>query len=579
MARVIIIGERESVAKALIDRLRESQIVETCERAPTLAKRLDGSLNGDYASLFQEQAIDTVVYSPFSLSGQYRMAGLADAEAVFEQCARSGMSRVVVLSSAAVYGSSCHNPGLISESRPSSRNSKAPIARRWHELESMAKKYLGEHTKVKLTILRPVSAPVLGGPDYFSGLFENRLAVTLAGYNPSIQVLSFDDLAAAVRCAIEKSDGGTYNVAPDGAIPLRVALRLSRSHRIPAPRWLQRIARAVLSRLKLAHPIEQLEYIRYSWTVSNMKMKQELGFTPARTSAEALMDFAVAKGGRRKFTEIANREFDEFGMDKDYIARLGRTLFKFLDRYYWRIEIDGLDRVPREGRAVLVGVHRAFMPWDGILIIDLLLKKVGRCPRFLMHPGLVKPPFVSDFMTKIGGVIACQENGDYVLERDEILGVFPEGINGAFTLYRDAYRLGKFGRNDFVKMALRNGAPIVPFVTVGSAEIFPILKKIEWRWWKRYTDWPCLPITPTFPLLPLPLPSKWHTQFLEPIHVENRYGPEAAGDPAIVRAISGEVRSKMQGAIEEILSRRKSIFFGSVFNRQGGRAVLKEEVS
>lgn len=579
MARVVIIGERDSVARTLIDRLHESTMVEMVQRAPQLAHRLSGSLDVAYVSLFQELAVDTVIYSPLSLSGEYKAADLDDAEAVFQQCAGAGIRKVVVLSNAAVYGASCRNPGLISESRSPARSTKDRIARRWVDLETLANRCLGGQTSVKLTILRPVSVPVRGGEDYFSRLFQNRMAVTLPGYNPSIQVLSLDDLAVAVRCAIEKSQGGSYNVAPDGVIPLRVALRLCSSHRIPVPRGLQRIARAALNRLKLAHPIEQLEYIRYSWTVSNRKIKKDLGFNPAHSSAEALLDFATAGAGSGKANEIANHEFDDFGMDKDYIARLGRTIFNLLDRYYWRIEIDGLERVPREGRAVLVGVHRAFMPWDGILIVDLFLKKLGRCPRFLMHPGLAKPPFISDFMTKIGAVIGCQENGDYVLERDQILGVFPEGINGAFTLYRDAYRLGKFGRNDFVRMALRNGAPIVPFVTVGSAEILPIFKKIEWRWWKRHTDWPCLPITPTFPLLPVPLPSKWHTQFLAPIHVEKRYGPEAADDPAIVRAISQEVRDRMQEAIETILSRRKSIFFGSVFNHEGSASVFKEEVT
>jgi len=116
-------------------------------------------------------------------------------------------------------------------------------------------------------------------------------------------------------------------------------------------------------------------------------------------------------------------------------------------------------------------------------------------------------------------------------------------------------------------MALRHRAPIVPFITIGSAEIFPIFKKIEWRWWKRQTEWPCLPLT-TFPFLPLPLPSKWHTQFLAPIHVENQYPPEAADDPAAVRAISQEVRSRMEEAIAKILSRRKSIFYGSVFEQE-----------
>jgi hypothetical protein len=105
----------------------------------------------------------------------------------------------------------------------------------------------------------------------------------------------------------------------------------------------------------------------------------------------------------------------------------------------------------------------------------------------------------------------------------------------------------------------------VPFVTVGSAEIFPILGKIEWPWWKRYAEWPFIPITPTFPLLPVPLPSKWHMEFLEPIHVERHYGPEAADDEAAVRAISREVRGKLQSAIDWIRGRRKSAFYGSVF--------------
>src|SRR5262249_23892940 len=126
-------------------------------------------------------------------------------------------------------------------------------------------------------------------------------------------------------------------------------------------------------------------------------------------------------------------------------------------------------------------------------------------------------------------------------------------------------RLGKFGRDEFVKMALRNQAPIVPFVTVGSAEIFPILKRIDWGWWKRFTEWPYFPLTPTFPLLPVPLPSKWHTRFLEPIHIEQWFPPEAAEDLSTVRMISHEVRSRIEEAIDQMRRRRKSIFFGSVF--------------
>jgi len=128
-------------------------------------------------------------------------------------------------------------------------------------------------------------------------------------------------------------------------------------------------------------------------------------------------------------------------------------------------------------------------------------------------------------------------------------------------MYDKAYTLGKFGRNEYVRMALRNRAPILPFVTVGSAEIYPIFKRLDWAWFKRYTEWPFVPVT-----VPFPLPSKWHTQFLPPIHIEEEYGPEAADDPRAVRRISLEVRQRMQAAIDEMLLRRKSIFFGTIFD-------------
>jgi 1-acyl-sn-glycerol-3-phosphate acyltransferase len=292
-------------------------------------------------------------------------------------------------------------------------------------------------------------------------------------------------------------------------------------------------------------------------------MKRELGFVPQQSSVEALQQMRGCEADTKK-----QPEFDLFGMDKDYIRFYGKTLFRFLSDFYWRIEDRGLEHIPAKGRALLVGMHRGFMPFDGVMALHTIVKKTGRYPRFLTHPGLLKFPFLANFMTKLGGVVACQQSADRVLESDEVLGIFPEGIHGAFSLYRDAYKLQGFGRDAFVKLALRHSAPIVPFVTVGSAEIFPIFAKIKSRRWTRYTEWPCIPITPTFPLVPVPLPSKWHTQFLSPISTE-QYGPKAAENPAVVKAISREVRTRMQQAVNNLLQRRPSIFFGSVFAASG----------
>jgi 1-acyl-sn-glycerol-3-phosphate acyltransferase/nucleoside-diphosphate-sugar epimerase len=577
MARVVVIDDRDPVAQLLVRRLPESPHVEACQAARQGEDGFGDLLSGSYAGLLRDQHADTVVYAPPLLRSL--TPDLTHAKTVFQHCSRAGVRQFVLLSSAAIYAPGPNHPGHVSESRLLARQEKSSPANHWADLESLAALYFGEQAETKLAVLRPTAMPFPGGEDYFSRLFSGRAAVVLPGHDPSLQVLSPEDLASAVVRVIEREAEGIYNVAPDGVITLRAALRLVEARRIPVWRIAQRIARAALAPLRLAHPIEQLEYIRYCWTVSSRKLRRELEWTPRYSSVEAVRDFQLAEKGYVRSHVLPTLEFEDYGMDKSYIAAYGRTLFKFLHDCYWRVEVKGLNYLPREGRAVLVGVHRGFMPWDAVMALYLIVRRLGRYPRFLIHPGLIKFPFLFNFHTKLGGIIACQENADYVLERDEMLAIYPEGIRGAFSLYRDAYRLGKFGRDEYVKMALRNRAPIIPFVTIGSAEIFPILGKLNWGWWKRHTEWPFFPLTPTWPLLPLPLPSKWHTQFLSPIHVENRYPPEAADDAATVRAIGQEIRGRLEEAIAELRSRRKSIFYGSVFEEETHGPVLKQEAS
>lgn len=254
---------------------------------------------------------------------------------------------------------------------------------------------------------------------------------------------------------------------------------------------------------------------------------------------------------------------DEFGMDRDYIARRNRGLFRFLCDRYWRAEVRGLDHVPREGPAVLVGTHRGFMPWDAVMALHLISRETGRVPRFLTHPGLLLFSPIRKFVTRLGGVLACQESADRVLESGQLLGVYPEGVQGAFSLYRHAYQVRNFGRFDFVRMALRHRAPIIPFVNVGSAESLPVFAQIKWRFWMRNTQWPCLPIS-TFPFIPAPLPSKWHIEFLPAVRVDP-YPAEAALDHAVVRSIGQGVRRRMQETMDQIVRRRKRVFWGKAF--------------
>ena len=526
--------------------------------APVAADRLQGSPVVVYAA---------GVRSGAAAGRRRRPVDLADAEALLAAAAAAGC-RLVVLSSTEVYEPDHHHPGFVPEERvrmdPGLAGGAGSAA--WLALEALAARIAGE-AGVALTVLRAAPAPVAGGRDRWSRLLGAAVTPTATGFDPSIQLLAAEDLARAVALAACSERSGTFNVVPDGAVPVHRAVRMAGGYRVGVPfgGWPR---------------------LRYPWTAGGAKARRELGFVAEVSAAEVAARFgaphpdplpegegtpslpncAPARGVDPTW-EWGREGLDPFGMDREYIERWS-WYFRFLHDRYWRIEVRGLEHVPRSGRGVLTGVHRGFMPFDGVMALHLLAREAGRYPRFLLHPTLTKFPFLANFMTKLGGILACQENADWVLERDGLLGIFPEGIRGAFTPYRRAYRLGKLGRDEYVRMALRNRSPILPFVTVGSAEIFPVMARIDWGWWKRLTEWPCFPIAPPFPLAPVPLPSKWHTRFLEPLHVEELHGPEAADDPRVVRSLSRMVRARMEAAIAEMLSRRRSIWYGSVFDER-----------
>jgi 1-acyl-sn-glycerol-3-phosphate acyltransferase len=211
----------------------------------------------------------------------------------------------------------------------------------------------------------------------------------------------------------------------------------------------------------------------------------------------------------------------------------------------------------------MVANHAGIVPWDAIMMGTGILKEhpLPRYPRFLVLNWAFNLPYISFTLRKVGAVVASPYNAIRLLERDELVGVFPEGVKGAGKDFSERYRLQRFGRGGFVEIALRTRSPIVPVAVVGSEEIHP--KIGESRLLARATGAPYFPITPTFPVLgPLgliPLPSKWRIEFCEPIPTD-QYGPEAAEDRGLVFELSEQIREVIQGKLYEGLVKRGRAF-------------------
>jgi 1-acyl-sn-glycerol-3-phosphate acyltransferase len=254
---------------------------------------------------------------------------------------------------------------------------------------------------------------------------------------------------------------------------------------------------------------------------------------------------------------------DEWGFDEEF-AEAVFPLFNFLYEVWWRVTAEGATNVPSHGRALLVSNHAgSLFPFDASMITMALMKThpLPRWPRFMVLDWAFSLPFISTFMRRVGGIPASPYNARRVLEQDETIMVFPEGIKGTGKPFSERYRLQRFGRGGFVEVALRTGAPIVPIAVVGSEEIYPKLG--ESRTLARATGAPFVPLTPTFPWFGLlgliPLPSRWRIEFCEPIEL-SEHPPDAADDPRVVFDLSEEVRETIQSKLYENLVKRGSAF-------------------
>ena len=265
---------------------------------------------------------------------------------------------------------------------------------------------------------------------------------------------------------------------------------------------------------------------------------------------------------RRLMTRGPNYEVDDFGFDPQFTESF-IGVFEALYRDYWRVETTGVEHVPASGRALLVANHAGVLPWDGTMIKTAVFVEhpTPRHVRALVASQFMSMPVLSWFLRRTGQAVGHPDDTRRLLERDELVLVFPEGTRGTGKRFRDRYRLRRFSRGGFVATAIRARAPIIPVSVVGSEEIYPMVGDL--RAVARFFGLPYFPVTPFWPWLgPLgmiPLPSKWRIQFHRPVDVTG-LPPRSAEDQHVVMSLADDVRDTIQQGIYDNLKLRRGVF-------------------
>lgn len=276
----------------------------------------------------------------------------------------------------------------------------------------------------------------------------------------------------------------------------------------------------------------------------------------------AQLDQQLTSAELRELIAKIPNDLNEFGYDdwgfSPETAVYALAVSKWIYENYFRTEAYGTGYLP-EGRAVMVSNHSGQLPFDGLMIgtAAVLHGEPPRLLRAMVERWMPTLPWVSTFFFRVGQVVGNRDDCEKLLERDEAILVFPEGIRGSGKTIWHRYEVQTFP-SGFLRLALRTNAPIIPVGVVGGEE--SCISLYDWKAAANLLKIPYMPIPallPLFgPLAILPMPTKFILSIGEPMLLE--------GDPdapdAELRPLIEQVEDAIRELIHQGRERRRGIF-------------------
>ncbi len=261
-------------------------------------------------------------------------------------------------------------------------------------------------------------------------------------------------------------------------------------------------------------------------------------------------------------------DVDEWGRS-EHMRELVRTLYEPLYKQWFRVEWDGLEKIPADGGALLVANHAGAIPSDAPAIMHGIETELGRPVYGLADHVFRTLPVVGTLWSRSGGVPAHPDNAYRLLrEQRQLALVFPEGTKGPSKTYDQRYQLRRFGRGGFVEIAMRAGVPVIPLAVMGAEESMPVVFRVPTL--AKALGVPYFPITANMLLLgPLlgPLatvayfPAKFRIKVLDPVYFDAEPDQPRYSRSKVLDA-SEAIRSQIQLALHDLLRARRSVWFG-----------------
>lgn len=326
MGRVVVTGAASPLGRRVLDLLAEDPAVDDVHAID--AAPAPGVVATDLDTVEPKRLLDgaeALVHLGFTVGPLLDGAGAAEVDVagtrrLLEGAAAAGIRRVVVLSSAMVYGARADNPVPLTEADPLRPNAELEFAVGKAELERLAREWRDEHPAASVAVLRPVVALSESSGAWLAASAWSGAGVQAGDDEPPVQFLHLDDLAAAIDLARVRGLDGVFNVAPDGWLPPdavrelvgptpRVRLSVRTAERLSAL-----VFRAGLS----PTPPGTLAYARFPWVVANDRLRTA-GWMPRHSNEETF----VAGSQTNPLTSMSAKRRQEISLVLSAVVLLG----------------------------------------------------------------------------------------------------------------------------------------------------------------------------------------------------------------------------------------------------------------
>ena len=257
-------------------------------------------------------------------------------------------------------------------------------------------------------------------------------------------------------------------------------------------------------------------------------------------------------------------DVDEWGRS-EHMRAIARRLYDPIYRNWFRVEWEGLEKIPTDGGALLVANHAAAIPSDAPVIMHGIETELERPVYGLADNYFRSLPVVGTFWSRLGGLPAHPDNAYRLLrEQKQLVLVFPEGAKGPAKVYSERYQLRRFGRGGFVEIAMRSGVPVVPIAVMGAEESMPTLFRVPHL--ASMIGAPYVPVTANMLAfgpagIGMYFPAKFKLRVLDPVHFDVPAGQDRYSKSRVMDE-SEAIRDRIQSALYDMLRHRRSVWFG-----------------